>query len=55
MGDLVLEQVHYWVEWNRKNNRNFHEGRYWTYNIIDEWNEIQIHVDSKLRYLDLID
>ena len=36
---LILQQVHYWIEINKKNNRNFHEGRYWTYNTIDEWHE----------------
>jgi hypothetical protein len=36
---LVLQQVHYWLEINKKNNRNFHEGRYWTYNTINEWQE----------------
>lgn len=34
---LVLQQIHYWIEINKKNNRNFHEGRYWTYNTINEW------------------
>lgn len=36
---LILQQVHYWLESNKKNGRNFHEGRYWTYNTIDEWHE----------------
>lgn len=26
---LILQQVHYWIEINKKNNRNFQEGRYW--------------------------
>lgn len=34
---LVLEQINYWLEMNKKNNRNFHEGRYWTYNTIKDW------------------
>lgn len=34
---LVLQQIHYWIEINKKSNRNFHEGRYWTYNTINEW------------------
>ena len=36
---LVLQQVHYWLELNKENERNFHEGRYWTYNTIKEWQE----------------
>ena len=36
---MILQQVHYWLELNKKNKRNFHEGRHWTYNTINEWQE----------------
>lgn len=36
---MILQQVHYWLEKNKKDGRNLHEGRYWTYNTIDEWQE----------------
>lgn len=36
---IVLQQVHYWLEINKKNKRNFHEGRYWTYNSMKKWHE----------------
>lgn len=36
---MILQQVHYWLETNKKNKRNLHEGRYWTYNTINEWQE----------------
>lgn len=36
---LVLQQLNYWIEINKKNKRNFHEGKYWTYNTINEWQE----------------
>lgn len=36
---IILQQVHYWLEINRKEGKNFHEGRYWTYNTYDEWHE----------------
>ena len=36
---MILQQVHYWLEMNRKNKKNFHEGRHWTYNTINEWQE----------------
>lgn len=36
---LVLEQIHYWLEVNKKEKRNYHEGRYWTYNTLNEWQE----------------
>lgn len=34
---IVLQQVHYWIEHNRKQKRNFHNGRYWVYNSYKEW------------------
>ncbi len=36
---LVLQQVHYWLELNKRDGRNLHEGYHWTYNTIEEWNE----------------
>ena len=36
---LILQQVHYWLEINKKNNRNYHKDRHWTYNTIEEWQE----------------
>ena len=36
---IVLQQVHYWLEINRKANKNFKESRYWTYNSIRTWQE----------------
>ena len=26
---LVLHQLNYWIEVNRKTGKNYHEGRYW--------------------------
>jgi hypothetical protein len=36
---IVLQQVHYWIEINKKANKNFYDGRYWTYNSIRSWQE----------------
>lgn len=36
---IVLQQVHYWLENNKKNNRNFIDGKYWTYNSISDWHK----------------
>lgn len=36
---IILQQVHYWLEINKKNKRNYHEERYWTYNTIKKWQE----------------
>lgn len=34
---IVLQQIHYWIEINRKAEKNFHEEKYWTYNTIQDW------------------
>lgn len=36
---LVLQQINYWIEVNRKSGNNYYDGRYWTYNSIRAWQE----------------
>lgn len=36
---IILQQIHYWIEINRKANVNFKDGKYWTYNSIKNWHE----------------
>ena len=36
---LVLQQVNYWIEINKKAGRNFYDGHYWTYNSLKAWQE----------------
>lgn len=36
---LVLQQLNYWTEVNRKTGKNYHEGRYCIYNSIRGWKE----------------
>jgi hypothetical protein len=36
---IVLQQIHYWTEINKKASRNLHDGYYWTYNSIKKWQE----------------
>lgn len=36
---IVLQQVHYWIEINRKKQVNLFDGFYWTYNSMKEWNK----------------
>lgn len=31
---ILLQNIHYWVEKNKANNINLHDGKYWTYNSI---------------------
>ena len=32
---VLLENIFFWVEKNKKNKRHFYDGRYWTYNTLD--------------------
>ena len=34
---IILQQVHYWLEINRRENRNYRDGFTWTYNSVAEW------------------
>ncbi|APH07200.1 hypothetical protein [Bacillus weihaiensis] len=37
---IVLQQIHYWNEINKKANNNFRDGYHWTFNSIEEgWQE----------------
>lgn len=36
---LVLQQINYWIEINKKSGNNYHDGKYWTYNSIRAWQE----------------
>ena len=35
----MLQQLHYWNEINKRDNRNFHDDRYWSYNTYGQWKE----------------
>lgn len=37
---IFLESIMYWWRSNRANERNFHDGRYWTYNTIKALSEL---------------
>lgn len=34
---IVLQQVHYWIEHNKREKKNLRDGHYWTYNSYREW------------------
>lgn len=36
---IILQQLHYWIDINEKANKNYHEGKYWTYNTVEQWHE----------------
>lgn len=59
---IVLQQINYWLEINKKKNNNFHDGKYWTYNTIEDWQkqfpfwskETVKRIFSKLRKMDIL-
>lgn len=36
---IVVQQIHYWIVQNKKTNRNFKDGYYWTYNSFEKWHD----------------
>jgi len=36
---IILQQVHYWIETNKKHKRNHRDGRCWMFNTLDQWQE----------------
>ena len=34
---IVVQQIHYWLEINRRAKINFYDGRTWTYNTYEKW------------------
>ncbi len=36
---LVLQQINYWIEINKKSGKNYHDEKDWTYNSIRAWQE----------------
>lgn len=36
---IVLNQLHYWVEKNKRARKNLHDNKYWVYNTYESWQE----------------
>ena len=36
---IILQQIHYWLEINKKSNNNFKDEYYWTFNTYEGWKE----------------
>lgn len=37
---IILENLFFWVNKNRANNQNFHDGKFWTYNSVRAFNDL---------------
>lgn len=36
---IVIQQLHYWIMQNKRQNKNFYDGRYWTFNSFENWHK----------------
>lgn len=54
LGDLneaiVLNQLNYWLEINKKADKNFIDDRYWVYNSYSDWKANDFRIGAKKRY-----
>lgn len=46
----ILEKIKAWVDYNTKNERNFINGHFWTYNTIKDWCEQLVFCSPKVFY-----
>ena len=44
---VLYQNIHYWCEHNAANERNFHDGRYWTYNSNKAFAELFPYMSAK--------
>lgn len=34
---IILQQVHFWLEVNKRDEKNYYENRYWVYSSFEQW------------------
>lgn len=44
---ILINHLEYWIEQNEANNRNFHDGRYWTFNSAKAFSKIFPYVSER--------
>lgn len=44
---VILENIYYWIEHNKANGTNFHDGRYWTFNSTKAFKELFPYLSKK--------
>lgn len=44
---VLLNNLYYWIEKNKANSQNFHDGYYWTYNSTKAFNELFPYVSER--------
>ena len=47
---VILQNIYYWVEKNKANDKHFYDGRYWTYNSVKAFSELfPYFTDKQIR------
>ena len=47
---IIFSNIQFWVAKNKANNKNFHDGKHWTYNSVKAWLELFPYLtESKIR------
>lgn len=44
---VLLENIHYWIEKNKMEGRNLHDGKYWMYNSVKKFAELFPYASEK--------
>ena len=44
---IILQHLFFWIEKNRANEKNYHDGRYWTYNSVKAFSELFPYMTDK--------
>ena len=44
---VILENIYYWIEHNKANGTNFHDGRFWTFNSTKAFKELFPYLSKK--------
>jgi DNA-binding PadR family transcriptional regulator len=51
IGAIILSNLRYWVEKNKANRKNVHDGRYWTYNTLKAFSELFSYLkETQIKY-----
>lgn len=43
----LLANIKYWIEHNKANQKNYFDGRYWTYNSVSSWTKLFPYLSAK--------
>lgn len=50
---IILQQVHFWLEVNKRDEKNYYENRYWVYSSFEQWAERDFSWWSQRKLLSL--